>query len=488
LSHTHASPLTRTVDVLDEPQRRTSHRAGGALTRPAAEGTGTPLKKVLIVAYHFPPDAAVGALRTRAFAKYLPLYGWEPYVLTVHKKYYPLLDASRCDEDITSSGRVFRTGMVVHPSVAYRRLKAACYAPAAREAGGLQGGKDDKPAVEGVFRRARRLLSSLASIPDETLGWLPEGVVKAVRLIRRHQINQLYTTGPPHTVHLMGLAIKKMTGVPWVADFRDPWAWRCRNDPAMPARLTTWLEGRVVANADQVVTTTDRMTRGFQDAYAPVVSPQHFLTILNGYNAEDFSGVERHRRERFRIMYLGSLYQLRTPEPLFDALRELLAERKVDPDHLDVQLVGECEYANGRRVSDLIESRGLARVVHVAAPVSHKAAVEHMTNCDLLLLLAPDQPYMIPAKVFEYLASGTDILALTEDGATGDLMGRFQRSVQVHPQDVEGIKKAVAQRYEMWMRGRSPAAGIPPPDVQRYERKELTRELSSVLDRCVISA
>jgi glycosyltransferase involved in cell wall biosynthesis len=445
------------------------------------------MNKALIVAYHFPPDAAVGALRPLAFARYLPAYGWEPYVLTVKEKYYPRLDDSHVDYGMTSSGRVFRTRMVVHPSVGYRRLKAAYSALTARKQGASEGSRHETQEAGGVWHRTRRLVNSLSSLPDETLGWLPIATARAIQLIKRYKIDRMYTSGPPHTVHLIGLIVKKMTGVPWVADFRDPWASCWGNDRSAPARISAWMERRVVERADTVVTTTERMTRGFQDAYASAISPKHFLTILNGYESEDFADVERHRSQKFRIMYLGSLYHTRTPGPLFQALSELLAEKKLELDRLDVQLAGECEHANGRRLSDLIDARGLSQVVKVMAPVSHKQAVAHMVNCDLLLLLAPDQESMIPAKVFEYLASGSDILTLTQDGATGDLLRSFQRSVVVHPHDIRGMKEAVCERYARWQRGMSRPGAVLGADVRRYERRELTRELASVLQGCVVS-
>jgi len=175
--------------------------------------TRASMRNVLIVAYHFPPDSAVGALRPLKFAKYLPTYGWEPYILTVKEKYYPLLDDSRLDHHITSSGKVFRTRMLVHPSVAYRRLKAAYYGLSGQKGSAAKGIAREGEEGAGVFRRMRRLVGSLVSLPDERLGWLPIGTAKAIQLLGRFKIDDIYTSGPPHTVHLMGLVIKKITGV-----------------------------------------------------------------------------------------------------------------------------------------------------------------------------------------------------------------------------------------------------------------------------------
>ena len=432
-----------------------------------------------MIAYHFPPDAAVGALRPLKFAKYLPNCGWEPYVLTVKEKYYPVLDASRGGGETAFSPRVFRTRMLPNPSSVYRRLKRAYYGPVRHDGPAPKGFQREGAGLWSSVCRWRRLVGSLLSLPDETLGWLPVGTAKAVQLLRRYKIRSIYTSGPPHSVHLMGLVIKKITGVRWIADFRDLWTLSGGDERTMVRRMERWMERTVVENADIVVTTTQRMREAFQGAYSSARGK--LVTIPNGYDSEDFATLERGRGEKFRIVYLGSFYLSRTPEPLLAALSALLAEGRIEADRLDVRFVGDCEYANGRRISDVAAFFCLSRVVKVLAPVSYRQALAYMANSELLLLLAPNQACEIPAKAFEYLASGTDVLTVTEDGATADLMRGFERARVVHPEDIGGMKEAVLRCYERWRDGRSEGRDSLAQDVWMYERGELTKELVIVL-------
>jgi len=440
------------------------------------------LKQILFITYHFPPDAAVGGLRPLKFAKYLPACGWEPYILTVKEHYYSVRDSMRVRDDRALCGKIFRTPMLGNPSAIYRRLKRVNYVATARLVGAGENVNQEATENVNVLTRWRRFLGSLVSLPDERLGWWPFGTVRAITLLRRYKIDWIYTSGPPHSVHLIGLGVKKLTGVRWVADFRDLWTLPATDDGTILERLERWMEQSVVRNADVVVATTDRMAEAFRQAYSDAVPRSKFVTIWNGFDAEDFVKLERENRKTFRILYLGSLYMSRTPEPLFKALSELFAEGRMERDRVEIQLVGDCEYANGRRMVDIVDSVRLSRVVKIMPPVSYREALAKMVDCEVLLLLAPNQAYEIPGKAFEYLASGSDVLTVTEDGATADLMRHFERAMVVHPEDAEGMKRAVARCYARWKGAWFDQHRTLAEDVRVYERKELAKELASILE------
>ena len=419
----------------------------------------TPPKRILIVAYHFPPDAAVGALRPLKFAKYLPHFGWEPYVLTVKPKYYPSLDQSRLDE-IPSLEKVFRTAMLPHPNTVYKDLKECYYTVTGRkhEFGrtSLQSNLEEHRNSHRSLTGARRFLSSLLWIPpDDVLGWLPIAAVKGIRLVREHHITHLYTTNPPHTTHLVGLLIKTFCNVRWVADFRDLWLFMKPFQTRTAERIERWMERTVVENADAIALTTDWMAAKFRLTY-PSTNPEKFTTIWNGYDAEDFGSiVSRVNHTTFRLTYIGSFYDQRTPEHLLVAVSELITEAKISTDTVEIQLIGNCRYVKGRLTADMAASLGLSSIVRVTDPLPYKRALEYMVNSHLLVLLAPDQPYEIPGKAYEYLASGVDILALTQEGATADLIRKTRGGVVVDPQDIRQIKGAVLERYLKWTADRS---------------------------------
>jgi Glycosyl transferase 4-like domain/Glycosyl transferases group 1 len=445
-----------------------------------------PSRRILIIAYHFPPDAAVGALRPLKFAKYLPLYGWEPYVLTVKPSYYQSLDQSRMDE-VPSQSRVFRTAMLPHPNTVYKYLKESYYKVTGRKKEFsrklLESPSEGHPNSHRMLGSTRKFLGSLLWIPpDDVLGWLPIAVLKGIRLLRAHHITHIYTTNPPHTTHLVGLAIKTICNVKWVADFRDIWLFEKPFQTRMAERLEHWMERKVVENADAIALTTDRMADKFRQTYS-AENATKFVTIYNGYDAEDFSSILPAAAPRkFTLTYIGSFYDERTPEHLLIAVAELVARQQIPADALEIQLIGNCRYVKGRSTNDMAVSLGLSSVVRVIDPVPYRRALEYAVNSHLLVLLAPDQPYEIPGKAYEYLASGTDVLALTQEGATADLIRKTGGGAVVEPQDILGIKSAVLERYVKWAANRSGIRSRPATDARMYERRELTRKLVSILD------
>jgi len=446
----------------------------------------THLKKILLIAYHFPPDAAVGALRPLKFAKYLPSYGWDPYVLTVTPRYYPVLDQSRLDE-VPSPDRVFRTRMLPHPDTMYKELKKSYYTVTGRKQKFsqklIEAGADDPLSSQRAVNSVRQFLSSLLWIPpDDVLGWLPIAAVKAIRLIRAHRITHIYTTNPPHTTHLVGLVLKTMCHVKWVADFRDIWLFLKPFQSRAAERVERWMERKVVEQADAITLTTDWMREKFRSAYHSVNS-EKFTTIWNGYDAEDFRSIVADRsRKQFTVTYIGSFYDQRTPEHFLIAISQLVASATIPAETLQIQLIGNCRHVKGRLTADLAASLGLSSVVTVIDPVPYRSALEYVVNSHLLVLLAPEQPFEIPGKAYEYLASGGDILALTDEGATADLIRKTGAGIVVEPRDVERIKDAVLECYRRWMTGGDCERSHRRSDTTMYERQELTKRLVSILE------
>jgi hypothetical protein len=377
--------------------------------------------------------------------------------------------------------------MLPHPNTVYKRLKASYYTATGRKQefsrslleSPAEGGH---PNSNGTLESARRRLGSLLWIPpDDVLGWMPIAVLKGIRLLKAHHITHIYTTNPPHTTHLVGLALKALCNVKWVADFRDLWLFDKPFQTRTAERIERWMERKVVENADAIALTTDRMADKFRRTYSAVDAAK-FVTICNGYDAEDFSSIlPAGNPEKFTLTYIGSFYDERTPEPLLKAVSELVAGGTIAAEALEIQLIGNCRYVKGRSTDDMAASLGLSTVVRVIDPVPYKRALEYAVNSHLLVLLAPDQPYEIPGKAYEYLATGVDILALTEEGATADLILKTGGGAVVRPEDIGGIKSAVLERYVQWTANRSCSRSRPRTDARMYERCELTRKLASVL-------
>jgi len=449
------------------------------------------MKKILILSYHFPPDAAVGAIRAAKFAKYLPEFGWEPYVLTVKPRYYNGLDQERM-ADTPVSMNVFTTGIWPDPGVIYMWLKRWLYRLLGKrrvfEAKVRTYSPPDQPNAESIAGALRRLVRSLLVVADGELGWVPPATLKALLLMRRLKITCLYTSGPPHAAHVAGLTIKLLQSTRWIADFRDPWTLGIERPAFMSSTLAdgieAWLEGHVVKHADKVISVTDRMTQAFIARYTSVDKAK-FVTLPNGYDPEDLQTVQVLTNNcKFRVSYLGTFYFGRTPADFLKAVRALINEGILAPNDLDIRFIGHCRHINGQSVEEMINEQGLLSVVQILDPLPYLDALREMVASDVLLLFAPNQPHQVPGKTFEYLASGADIIAFTSEGATADLLKDEAQGFIVEPNSLEHIKRALEQcyrRYKMKRHCRLSSLSSQ-HTLSRYQRKTLTKELALILE------
>jgi glycosyltransferase involved in cell wall biosynthesis len=442
------------------------------------------MKRVLLITYHFPPDGAVGSVRAAKFAKYLPEFGWEATILTVKPKYCDVLDTNTIDVNSSGIPVVIRTGMFRNPSFYYRKIKRRLRSNGTKA-------YVSPPETEKAARHAqtafRTWIDFLLSFPDEQTGWIPFGFIKGMQALYRKNTSVLMTSGPPHSVHLLGMLLSKLTHVPWVADFRDPWLDSYLSQLGIQqeryARFGKRLEARFMAQAACIVTTTPRFTDRLRSKYP--AAQAKVLAIPNGYDPEEFLGVSREKEQRFTISYLGSLYYRRDPEPVLSSIAELMSEGHISPDQLAVRFIGDCHEAEGKAVKALIAKYGLTGIVEILPWLPRSHALEIMTRSHLLLLLAEDQPLQIPGKVYDYLGSGSQILAITGDGATADLLRETGAGIVVAPGDREALKEVIKKFYASWLIPHQSTREYPfmeavPPSG--YSRRQLTAELALLLE------
>jgi hypothetical protein len=438
---------------------------------------GAPAQRVLVIARDFPPCRFVGAQAVAQIARYLPPYGWHPVVLTVRERHIEQRDP---DDRRTFPGTIVRTGVLPHPLWFYAKVKTR-----SRPAGGRTG-EDQVSRPPG---RIRRWVLSFLQTPDLYTGWIPPATIAGLRAIHRWRITHLFSSAPFWTNHLVGLVLKRLTGLPWTVHLRDPWTQVAPPKPvsALSSRLERWLERRVMTRADFVVCVTERHTRLLRQAFSHLPA-EKFITIPNGYDEAEWSGPECRPfrsgppdRRRFVITYTGSLYMGRSPRPLFRALRRLIDAGDLSRDELRVDLFGFCHMAGGPRISEMAAECGLAECVHVEPPLSRPEALRRMAASDLLLLLQESWSLQVPGKTYEYLRAGRPILALTSDGALADLLQRTGGAWVVEPVDEAGIAAAVREAYVAWKRGHpNPAAD--PALVAAFDRRLLTGQLAALFD------
>jgi len=331
-------------------------------------------------------------------------------------------------------------------------------------------------------------------IGDAYTGWFLPAVVAGLKAIRRDGVEHLFSSGPPWTAHLVGLTLSWVSGLPWLAHFRDPWTqgqqWQCKPVSALSRWADGVLERMIVKQAAFVVSVTAQHTDMFRAMYRDVPSSK-FVTVPNGFDEAEWECVapekevaSARRGGRFAISYAGELYQARNPFPLFRALRALIEAGEVDAKKVQIELIGWCERAEGRRVEEMAAECGIGDCVNLRGPRSRAETLQRLAESDLLLLLAEGLIAQIPGKTYEYLRAGRPILALTSKGAVADLLRRTGGSWVVDPADEKGMIAAVGEAYGLWDKG-LPLPSADQAMVSGFDRRVLAGQIAELLERSV---
>jgi hypothetical protein len=304
-------------------------------------------KKVLLISYHYPPSVEVGGLRCANFSRHLPRFGWMPYILTLKDEYLDTADPEKLK--CVGSVKIFKAGRMPTVSQAYVGIKRIAHwlfrkssESVTRSNGGTGPGQSSSRVAETWSQKLRRYILSFLSLPDEQRNWVLPAVIQGVRIIKREKIDCIFTSSPPYSVNLVGWLLKAITGVRWIADFRDPWmtggSKKLYVTCAVSLGIERWLERRVVEKADLLVANTEMLSEAFRKAYGSQLSDR-CVCITNGFDGELFSSFGPVEKEKvFTITYTGTLYFGRTPEPVFQAVHELIHEERIDAQSIRIRL------------------------------------------------------------------------------------------------------------------------------------------------------
>jgi hypothetical protein len=435
---------------------------------------------ILLVAYHFPPSAAVGGRRAANFASALTSLGWRVRVVTIPDRSVEQLDPGRL---AAVTGIPIDTAPVwptvislLTAALKFRRrtppAATATAPPPPRTASAIQS--------ESMARRVRRYVMSFAFLPDGEKGWCVPAIAGAVRQIRQHHLQWFMTSCPPYSVHLVGLMVRALTGARWIADFRDPWmttgSKRLYPTCAASLAIESWLERRVVEHADLVMFNVERLRDAYRARYAHVTADK-FVFIPNAITAGS-GGAAPRLFERFTICYTGSLYVGRSPEPVFQAVSRLIQAGAITPEAIRILLVGQCRSIDGTPTERVVTRYGLESIVEVRDFVPYAEAFELVRMSHLALLLAPNLAYQIPAKVYDYLGAGTRILAIAEEGGTADLLRETAAGSAFASGNVDGIAAFILDEL-----GSASSSRPRRTSLGRLEAESLTKELVGHLSR-----
>lgn len=337
----------------------------------------------------------------------------------------------------------------------------------------------------------RRWGRSYLCIPDQYVTWLPFALEKALRINRKKPFDVVMTTAPQYTTFIVGWCIKRITGKPWIVDYRDLWT-GCHLRSWMPswrARFEYWLERTIIRRADHLISVSPRMSEYIQSLHADF-SPERIHVITNGYDNDDLpvAGGRAHPEDSFTINYTGSLYGNRSAASFLSAVGELLDKRDDLRKTLRIGFFGQVRLDEQQNLLPIIDKYRLESVVDFNAYIKYKESLQAQADSTVNLLIvdySENCDMVLTSKVFEYLASGRPILALVPEGDCKRLILESRAGVVCHPQDVEGIKEALGDLIEAYQRGKLDTKAEQSV-LDRYQRRDLTGRLAGVLDQEVI--
>lgn len=429
------------------------------------------MRKVLVIAYYFPPMGLSGVQRTLKFVKYLPLYNWQPTVLTVIPGSYYARDASLLKEIEPLNVNIFRTDSI-DPTRFFRK-------------GDSEAGKAVKMPREWI-RKSLNVISQLFFIPDNKIGWKRKACRAATELLQREKFDLIFATAPPYTDFLIGNTLKKRFRLPLVLDYRDAWLDNPYHFYFTPIHrwLHHSLEKRVLRFSDKVITINRRIKELLLKRY-PFLQYQDVEIISQGFDPSDFdlNGIARLQRgKKMRITYSGTFIDKRTPKYFLRALSKVLHEQRGLRDKIEACFVGYFREENLKLVNKL----GLQDVVKVLGYVDHSECVRSLIASDVLWMMigkGEGEDMMSTGKLFEYLGARKPILGCVPDGVAKTTIEDSGAGIVVEPDDVDAIASAIKTLYKRYESGT--LAGPSEDIVEKFSRKRLTADLAKAFELLV---
>ena len=427
------------------------------------------MKRVLVIAYYWPPSGGSGVQRWVKFCKYLPEEGWEPVVFAPENADYPLLDPS-LEAEVPASVQVIR-GRIWEPYAAYRKLLGG--KGASTQVTEISSGKKTWKQRLSLWIRANLF------VPDPRVGWVKPSVKTLLEYLKEHPVDAIVTTGPPHSVHLIGRQLHQATGLPWVPDFRDPWS-RMYYLKYLPMTDRTWarlrqMEQEVLDSCSTVLACTPLVQEEFQAQTATPVA-----CITNGFDQEDFSGPAPQPDGFFNITHTGLFAADGNPVNLWKVLGKMAASEPGFKEDLRIRLVGKVD----REVMDAIAAEGLEANVVALGPCDHATAVREQRSASILLLpLRNDPQYLpiLPGKLFEYLAARRPVLGIgQEDGAMARVLFSARAGITADWDNAAPMRAFIATAWHQHCEWGVPATD---GDIGLYSRRATTHALACLLDQ-----
>ncbi len=428
-------------------------------------------KKILIITYYWPPAGGPGVQRWLKFAKYLPNFGWEPIIYTPENPSYPIIDETLLNE-IPQNLKMVKTKIWEPYQLAEKFSKSNKK---------FKSGQFDVGKNQSLISRLSIWVRGNFFIPDARKFWVKPSVEFLKKYLQENQIETIVTTGPPHSLHLIGLGLKKLNPqLKWIADFRDPWTeisyYKHLKLTKSSDKKHHDLEEAVFKNADITLATSYTDAENFRKSGA------NSVCITNGFDKE--VGSQKLEvgsfklSDKFTLSYVGVLEQLRNPEILWEVLAELMDENPDFKKDFKLKFVGRVD----DKILDEIENSSLKNNLNITGYLPHDESVEEMQHSSLLLLTNfPDETSkgIIPGKIFEYLSTGNTIISFgPKDSDVQKILEKTNSGKHFQYNEKSALKIYISQLFSSWKNGTLDSGS---ENIETFSRKNLTKKLSEIL-------
>jgi hypothetical protein len=428
------------------------------------------MKKVLIITYYWIPSGGAGVQRWVKFTKYLRDFGYEPIIYTPENPEFPSTDTS-FEKDIPSDIQILKTP-IWEPYNIYRNLTG-------KKNQSINAGFISENKKRGWKDKLSIRIRGNFLIPDPRRFWIRPSVRYLTEFLKINPVDAVITTGPPHSMHMIGLGLKKKyPALPWIADFRDPWTnidfYKDLNLTRFADKIHHRFEKKVVQTSDCVVVVSQGMKEEFE-----LMHPKKLQVITNGYDESDVLKDEVALDQKFSITHTGTLNAARNPQTVWAVLSEICSENKVFKADLQIQLIGKVDYS----VLEDIRQSGLHDHLLKIDYLSHKEAIVKQNGSQVLLLLinqSANAKGILTGKFYEYLAAKRPILAVgPTDGDAAEVMHETGAGVMVDFWDHQTTKQVILGYYKLY---KNNLLSVQSKSVERFSRRNLTKDYVTLLN------
>lgn len=436
------------------------------------------MKKVLIIAYYFPPLGWSGVQRTLKFIKYLRDFDWEPIVVTVGKTKFSILDESLLEE-VPEEIEVIRIDDVKFKGITDElKDRMREYIKYSFDIISDENLKNEyEKEIESAFEKLR----SLFLLPDGNAVWANNVINEISKIVNLKDVDVVYTTSAPYSTHLIGHYLKVNYKLPWACDFRDEWS----NNPYFSLnkdlrhKIEKNVEEQILLTSNKIITISNIAKGNYINDFK--IDANKIEVITNGYDEEDFKEINENREnKKFIITYNGSFYSSINPYTFITAINKSIENNIINKSDIELQFIGKID----NEIKNKIINMDKFHIIIIKSYAIHQESLKLSSNSEVLLLITGQGDKVksvYTGKVFEYLRLKKPILALSPKGSVvEELLSETKSGINVEYDDIEGIEKAILKYYNDWKHGKE--FKVNEDEIKKYERKNLTKKLAEVFD------